>query len=447
MIGDEPFLARVEKYPCPRFALDVLEDSLSDIPEVSDATPEPGQLAVMLYTTGTMGNPKGVMLSHENILSNIDAVVERANFVDGDLVFTPLPLFHAFPLTVGLLTPLVRGVRAELEPKLTRMAARIRECRPTILLGVPALYEAVFRQVRIRAGTGFRGRYLMAAKAFNGSLIRILGLNAGKLLFRPVQHALGGRLRFAFSGGAPLSPELQREAFALGVPLMQGYGMTEAAPVVAAQKFVPRRFWFGKSYWRSVGSVGPPLTNVRLAFEEGEVVVSGPNVMLGYFERDQDSEDALRGGTLHTGDIGVLAEDGSLRITGRSKMAVKTARGEMVHLDRIADALAAASEVEQAFAFISDQSSGRLAAVVFPAESADEAGGATLDELRDRVLSACLKASAGLATYERIKEVRLTDEPLPTTPLGKVRTAQVDLDPSFDRTRWQESLEELAVEA
>jgi long-chain acyl-CoA synthetase len=455
VIGDEQFHARVESHRGGRIELSAIEDSTKHDSERLDAAPDPDQLAMLLYTTGTMGSPKGVMLSHNNILSNVTGILEAAKLGGEDSVLTPLPLFHAFPLTVGLLAPLVQGVRVELEPKPTRLAARIRQAQPTLLLGVPALFEAVLRQVRLRAGGGIRGKYMATAKAFNRLLIRTVGVNAGRLLFRPVHRALGGHLRYAVSGGAPLSIDLQREATVLGVPLLQGYGMTEASPVVAVQRFEPRRFWFGKHYWKAAGSCGCPLRDVHLRFDDegsggadgGEVVVSGPNVMLGYFDRDQDTEDALRDGNLHTGDIGILDSDGNLRIRGRSRLAVKTERGEMVHLDRIAEALAAAPEVAQAYAFVSDESPPRLTAIVLPAaDVAPESTGLTADDLEARVLRGCQKASRHLATYERIKGLRLTDQPLPATPLGKVRATQVSLDPSFDVARWRAHLAELDSE-
>lgn len=455
VIGDPQFLARVESGSGPHVQLSTIEGSLNDAPKGRDANADPDRLAVLLYTTGTMGSPKGVMLSHTNILSNVSGILDAANLGDEDSVLTPLPLFHAFPLTAGLLAPLILGVRVELEPRPTRLAVRIRDAQPTLLLGVPALYEAVLRQVRVRAGNGFRGKYLTAARALNRLLIGSVGVNAGKFLFRPLHRALGGRLRYAISGGAPLALELQREAITLGVPLLQGYGMTEASPVVTAQRFESRRFWFSKYYWKVAGTCGQPLPDVRITFEdvEGaapdtrEVVVSGPNVMLGYFERDQDTADTLRDGSLHTGDIGFLDKNGNLRISGRSRLAVKTERGEMVHLDRIAEALGAAPEVGQAYAYVSEESPPRLTAIVFPgAEVMAEPGDVTAGEIEACVLRACQRASRHLATYERIKGVRLTDQPLPTTPLGKVRTAQVTNEPSFDVARWKASLEELDAE-
>ncbi len=214
VIADAGFLSRTGHYQsaCAQIDISTIEDSKAGYDQSRDAVPDGDSIAMLLHTTGTTGRPKGVMLSHRNILSNVAGVIDATNLSSEDSVRTPLPLFHAFPLTVGLLAPLVQGVPIDLEAKPTRLASRIELVRPTFIIGAPALYEAVFRQIRRRADRGFRGGYFKLA----------LGLN--RLLFRPVHMALGGRLRYAVSGGAPLRPDTQREALAMGVSLLQGYG-------------------------------------------------------------------------------------------------------------------------------------------------------------------------------------------------------------------------------
>jgi long-chain acyl-CoA synthetase len=451
LLADASLLRRLPAGAELRIALDELDAEATPESTGADATRAPDDPALMLYTTGTTGRPKGVLLSHRNLTANVEGVIDATTLGSDDVVLVALPLYHSFPLTTGCLAAVAAGVRIELEARPTRLAARLGEAQPTLIIGVPALYELLIARIRHRAAGGVQGLYFRAAMWLNGQLIQHLGLNAGRLLFRSLHRALGGRLRYAICGGAPLAAEVQRDAFRLGLPLLQGFGMTEASPVISVQRFDPAGFWRGRRYWERAGSCGAPLRGLTVEIEPlpgadagvGEIVVSGASVMLGYHRRESETAEALQGGHLHTGDLGRIDQDGELWIRGRRGLAVSTPRGKIVHLERLEQAIARAPEVGQVAVVAEPRPQWRLTAIVFPAADAALDGAATAAAIEARVGSACFGACRDLEPHERIDGVALTDEPLPETPLGKIRRGELPAAPSFDARRWREAVEKL----
>jgi len=454
ILADRRVLQGLGRTSASRFELGSAMGSTSthDPTATADAEPDEDDVAVLIHTTGTTGAPKGVMLTHRNLVVEMEAVVAASRPAMDDALFLTLPLYHAFALTVGLLSPIAAGVPVDLEPRLTHIGRRLTESHPTIIVGVPALFEVLVREVRRRA-KGPRRLYLRAALATNRALIVLAGVNAARFLLRPVRAALGGRLRFAVSGGAPLAVETIRQAHALGIPLLQGYGLTEAGPVVSVQRFSSRRFWWSRFYWRRAGSLGPPVPCCTVRIEavpgldapDGEIVVSGDNVMAGYFRNEALTRETLRAGSLFTGDIGHVDGDGELHVTGRLKLAVSTPSGKLVHLERVEAAIGAAPEVEQIRVVDEPGPPWRLVAIVYPSVIADSGGTVDAATMLANVRRAVAIAERTLLSYERVAEVRLVDAPLPLTPLGKLRRGA---PPSlaFDIERWRTSIRQRKVE-
>jgi long-chain acyl-CoA synthetase len=285
--------------------------------------PGPDDLASILFTSGTTVAPKGVMLTHANFLANVRAVTEFLGATAEDRVLSVLPLHHAFEFTCGFLGALWVGARVIYLPSVNsaQILAAMRERGITMLLGVPRLYQLLAQGIEDRlaaAGPGAR----RAVRALAG-LGAVSGMRARRALHWHVHRAFGGRLRLLVSGGASLDPEVFDRFRALGFTLCEGYGLTEAAPVVTVNPPArPQR-----------GSVGIPLPTVELRIETpdpdgvGEIVVRGPNVMRGYFGQPDLTAAALRDGWLHTGDLGRRGADGYLYITGRLKDVIVTAAG------------------------------------------------------------------------------------------------------------------------
>ena len=447
VIGDDEFLERVSELRSRLISLDeVHEWPESDGALVPEVTADANDLALLLYTGGTTGRPKGVMLSHRNLLTATEATIDAADLREDDVIFVILPLFHVFPLTTGCLTPLAGGVTAELEYRLTRVATRAAETPPTIMLGVPALFEALVRQVERGARGGVKGAYFGAAQSFNSFMIRFFGMNLGRVLFRPVHQALGGRLRFLVSGGARLDPTVHRQMMALGLPIIQGYGLSEAMAVVAGQRFEGGKYWWrARSYWRRIGSVGPAVYGVDLTIEpregseegEGELVVRAPNVMMGYYERPTDTALMLKDGALHTGDIARIDKNGDVWITGRASLVISMPNGKQVNLETFEAELAAAAEIEQVRVTVEQEPEWKLVSTVFASADALASGEVEDAERLQRVVrDAVRRQSRPLPAWLRVDEIRLTDEPMPVTRLGKLRRVEQS-DRAFEFERWQ----------
>jgi len=294
-------------------------------------------LATIVYTSGTMGRPKGVMLSHHNILSNAEAVLKLVPAYREDLFLSFLPLSHSFERTVGYYLPIMTGSTVAFARSAQDLAQDLLDIRPTLLVSVPRIYERFY--ARLQQGLekkGFAARALFAwaerigwrrfeaaqgRGAAPGPLANLPWPLLRRLAADQVLARLGGRLRLAISGGAPLSPRLAHCFIGLGVPLLQGYGLTEAAPIVSGNLIednVP-------------DSVGVPLPGIELKLAgQNELLVRGPNVMLGYWNRPQDTREAIDAdGWLHTGDQARIMGH-HLYITGRLKEILVTSTGEKI---------------------------------------------------------------------------------------------------------------------
>ena len=298
--------------------------------------PDPG-LATIIYTSGTTGRPKGVMLSHTNMLANAEDAAAVLPLDEEDLTLSFLPLSHGFERTGGLYTILRAGGAIAYGGGIASLTDDLSVVRPTILCCVPRVLERVYQHMlgerenasfvkqKILSWALEVGRAAGRARTSDTALPFALSLQHGladRLVFGALRTALGGRIRFLVSGGAPLNADLACFFHGAGIPVYEGYGLTEAGPVVACN--TPDR--------NRVGSVGTPLpqVSVRIA-DDGEVCVRGPNVMAGYYNRPEDTAAALDAeGWLHTGDIGAIDAQGFLAITDRKKDLLITSQGENV---------------------------------------------------------------------------------------------------------------------
>ncbi|HEY7676246.1 MAG TPA: AMP-binding protein, partial [Candidatus Methylomirabilis sp.] len=378
--------------------------------------PGPDDLASILFTSGTTVAPKGVMLTHGNFLANVRAVTEFLGATAEDRVLSVLPLHHAFEFTCGFLGPLWVGARITYLPSVNsaQVLAAMRERGITMLLGVPRLYQLVAQGIEDRlaaAGPGAR----RAARALAG-LGAVSGMRARRALHWHVHRAFGGRVRLLVSGGAPLDPELFDRFRALGFTLCEGYGLTEAAPVVTVNPPArPRR-----------GAVGLPLPNVELRIENpdpdgvGEIVVRGPNVMRGYFGQPDLTAAALRDGWLHTGDLGRRGADGTLYITGRLKDVIVTPAGLTVSPEDVEGLYRDLPGVREA-CVVGMPCPGGAGEEVHLAVVAE--GGPVVD--RTEILRAIDARSQAAPSHRRVQRVHFLPGELPKTATLKVKRGEV----------------------
>lgn len=421
---------------------------------------KPDDLASIVYTSGTTGGAKGVMLTHRNFTADIAAIPKAFPVGDKDKVLLVLPLHHVYAFTIEFLLTLSMGTAVVIENDLVRLRDRMAETHPSVFCGVPALYEIMWRAIRAQAEAQGRGKTFERALSISARAKERTGVNIGRLLFRQVHARLGGNIRFLASGGAALNPEVARGFQLLGFPILQGWGLTETAPLVTGQRFSPLKFRFTKYYERQLGSVGKALPGIDVDLvdvpekeiyvklhDEGELIVRGDNVMPGYWKAEAETRAVKIGDWFRTGDVGRIDREGNVYITGRSKYIIVLESGEKIHPDEVEGKLQASPLIED-IAIVGRKTRGKtqVACIIYPNVSEVirklEAASQPVDEstLRATIQSEIDQLEEGLAPYKRPQEMLITDTPLPKIgALRKVHREQLQESYPFDVKRWQES--------
>jgi len=378
---------------------------------------EPGDLASLIYTSGTTGEPKGVMLTHGNLASNVSACCSVFEFQSTDTGLSLLPLCHVFERTVDYCY-LHAGCQVVHLADLARVADALTAVRPTVFGAVPRLYEKLYARIlagvpasrrslfdwAVRVGVEVVRRHLDRRPV--GAWLALQRLIADRLVFAKIRARLGGRIRFLISGGAPIAAELAEFYCAVGLPLLEGYGLTETAPVIATNRLDRPR----------PGTVGPPIPGVEVRIAaDGEIQTRGPHVMQGYWRQPEKTDQVIDAeGWFSTGDIGSLDAEGYLRITDRKKELLVTALGKKIAPQPIENALKRQPLIAQA-ALIGDRRPYATALIVpdfeavqAQADSLGLAGLSPADQVRHPALIAAVdegvrRVSAGLAHWEQVR--------------------------------------------
>jgi long-chain acyl-CoA synthetase len=453
------FLHRRPRARVMPFAAVAAEATAESDAALAATTVRPDDLASIVFTSGTTGGAKGVMLTHRNFVSDCMAVPKAMPVSAKDRLLLVLPMHHCYPFTVEFLSPMLVGAAVVIENDLVRVRDRMAETHPTIFGGVPALFDVMFRAIRAQAETQGRGHTFDRALNLVAQIKERTGVNLGHLVFREVHARLGGGIRFLASGGAALSPETARNFHLLGLPILQGWGLTETAPIVTAQRFYGSRFRFTNYYERQMGTVGRTLPGVEINLidvpekeiyvrlhDEGELTVRGDNVMAGYWKAEEETRAAMIGDWFRTGDVGRIDRQGNLYITGRSKYVIVLESGEKVHPDEVEGTLLASPVLEDVAVVgrkVRDKT--QLFCIAYPNYAAASeriiSAGQTLDEasLRALVRAEIDSLEQSLAPYKRTAECLITDTPLPKTALRKIAREQLSESYPFDLKRWQES--------
>ena len=372
-------------------------------------------LASILYTSGTTGVPKGVMLSHVNFCALIASVSGVFTLNEHDRLLSVLPLHHAFEFGCGLLLPLSKGARVIYLDAVDgdRLAYGLKEGRVTCMVGVPALWQLLDRRIRSQVkskGPLFNAGFEVGLE-LNRAIGKTTGLDLGKTMFGSVHSKFGGNIRLLISGGAALPSDTQSLFSGLGLHLSEGYGLTEASPVLTVSRAHPGS---------KTGHVGTAIPGVELKIHApdgdgvGEVWARGPNVMQGYFGNERASAETVDGdGWLHTGDMGKLDHKSRLTLVGRAKEVVVTASGENIYLDDAEHMIGAIEGVEEyVLVGIDDPRGGERLGMLARAEDGTPKSAAR---------QAIGEAVAKLAMTHRPSVIHLVDAPLPRTATRKVQ--------------------------
>jgi long-chain acyl-CoA synthetase len=361
--------------------------------------------ALILYTSGTTGNPKGVMLSFKNLLANLNAVCRDVPiYTESDRVMILLPFHHILPLVGTIVAPLYSGGTMVLNTSLAAedLMATLKQYRVTIMIGVPRLYQLIYKGLREKINGSMVARTLVKLAE------KVDSLSFSRKIFGSVQKKFGGNLKYLVCGGAPIDPEVVRLFKTLGFEILEGFGMTETAPMIT----------FTRPGTVLPGVPGHLLPGIKIKFVEGEIVVSGDNVMQGYYNKPEDTAQVLKDGWLSTGDLGYLDDKGYLHITGRKKEIIVLPNGKNINPEEVERAVLKNSAfVKEVGVFLKE---GILQAIILPDfRKLNEAGISDLDDhFRWQVID---KVNRSVSPYKKILRFHITSAELPKTRLGKIK--------------------------
>jgi len=387
---------------------------------------EPDDIASIIYTSGTTGSPKGVMLSHKNIVSNADECCKVFDMLGpGDNFLSVLPLYHTFETTAGMFCALMLGSTITYAESLKsyNLLKNMQETKVTVMCAVPLLYrlllDGIFRQVE---EGGVVKRILFRSLLAVSKLFKLFGINIGRKLFKMIHDKFGGHIRFFASGGAALDPEIIKTFGLMGFAILQGYGLTETSPVAAMCRVDDNVF----------GTVGKPVPGVEIKISNpnsegiGEIAIKGPNVMKGYYKKPEATKEVIRDNWFYSGDLGKFDAQGNLSITGRSKDVIVLGSGVNVYPDEVEFALSKSPYISEICVFGGIVAVGarkgteEVRAVIFP--NMDKVGQNKSDkDMRLLIDDELEKLSAHLTEYKRVAKFYISKEELPKTATRKIK--------------------------
>jgi len=372
-------------------------------------------LLSILFTSGTMGNPKGVMLSHGNVASNLVDAVKWVDLRSEDRFLSVLPIHHSYECTDGFLLALHLGATISYAESLRRIAENMAETRSTAMLGVPLLWHAIYK--KIEAGMLEKGMWkASAAKKLATFAEHFLGLNIRRFLFAKVHAKFGGCLRILISGGAAVDPAVAKGFRELGVTFLQGYGLTESAPILTVNRNAAFRD----------DSAGLPLPSVEVRIaEDGEILARGPNIMRGYYNNPDATREALEDGWLHTGDLGSIDAEGFLVIHGRKKSVIVTPAGKKIYPEEVEAELLKSPYISECLVCgrEDDASGGEnvVEAIVVPDREHHEFRGKDEGSIEKFLQGEVKERCQKLASFKRVTRITVRREELEKTTTKKIK--------------------------
>jgi len=374
-------------------------------------------LLSILFTSGTMGNSKGVMLTHGNVASNLVDAIKWVDLRTEDRFLSVLPIHHSYECTDGFLLAFYLGATTSYSEGLRRFADNLAETRATAVLGVPLLWHAVYKKIEI--GMAEKGiQKVNAAKKVAAFAEKYLRLNIRRLIFSAVHRKLGGCLRILISGGAAIDPAVAKGFRELGIEFLQGYGLTESAPIIAVNR--------NRAFKDNAAGLPLPSVDVKIA-EDGEILARGPNIMKGYYNNPDGTREAIEDGWLHTGDLGYIDDDGFLYIQGRKKAVIVTPAGKKIYPEEVETEILKSPYVSECLVWgRASQDPGEdvdIQAIVVP--NIDSFTNQELPTDKNRVEEFLQKEvkerCKNLASFKRVTRLTISHEELEKTTTQKIK--------------------------
>lgn len=388
-----------------------------------DVEIDPDAMCALLFTSGTTGNSKGVMLSHRNISANVYNMSKYVKIRRPGVGLSVLPMHHTYELTCHVFTGLYQGMAIAICQGLRYVQQNLKESKATVMVGVPAVFEMMHKKVWKQAeSTGSAGKmtFMMnlarKTRMFNN-------IKRMRKVFEPIHSAIGNHMELFIAGGAAINPQVIRDYEALGIPMIQGYGMTENAPIIAVNR----------DYYSKAESVGPPMpgTEVRIFQPDeegvGEIICKGPSVMLGYYKDPEATVEVLKDGWLYTGDFGRFDEEGFLYICGRKKNVIVTKNGKNIFPEEIEYLLLEQPYIEEVIVYgVLEKKSGDtvVTAEVYPNfDAIHEKFGKELsqEKIHDIIKENVEAVNDKMTNYKRVKRIKLREIEFEKTTTRKIK--------------------------
>lgn len=390
--------------------------------EYLDTAIDPDEMRIILFTSGTTDMAKGVMLCHRNICSVLKSTCSIVKINESDRTLSILPIHHTFECTLGMMLPLYRGASIAFSEGLKYIAKNLIEAQATVLIGVPLIFENIYWKIWKQVKkTGQQGKLKKAIKINN--MLKKIGINLSPILFKEIHNKFGGRLRLLVSGAAAIDPAVIKGFEEFGIKVVQGYGLTECAPLVTGTP----------DFYRKVGSVGLAIPDVEVKLIDknkngiGEIVCKGPNVMLGYFKDEANTKRVLKDGWFYTGDLGYMDDDECYFITGRKKNVIVTKNGKNIYPEEVEFYLNKSQYIEESLVSgILDEKTGetRVSAQLRPSydviydEFGKDIGEKDLQEILKNIIR---DLNDRMPLYKRVRDFSIRKEDFIKTTTKKIK--------------------------
>lgn len=387
--------------------------------EFIDAIINEKEMSIMLFTSGTTSKSKVVALSHKNICSNLMDIGEVLNVTSDDVLLSILPIHHVFECTVGFLFSLYKGAQTVFCDGLRHVVENLNEYQVTVMACVPAIYERIFMIIRKQLEK--QGKLEEILK--NEEKYKKASMEERKEVFKEIHNIIGGKIKLFISGAAALDSKIEEKYRLLGINIVQGYGLTETSPVVA----------IGTNKYYKTGSIGKTVPNVEAKIVDindegiGELIVKGPNVMLGYYNNEEATKEVIKDGWFYTGDLAKIDEEGYIYICGRKKSVIVLKNGKNIFPEEMENLVNKIEGVKESFIFGKQQSEDKNdikinVKIVFDRDIVRDVYKVQTDSEIQEVLSKKIKEiNQTMPKYKSIKGILLTEEPLIKTTTNKIK--------------------------